>query len=187
MKLVIVMLMLTGCGHVTTQYVTGSPVNGTDGTNGADGLSVVFNTAPATTLQCSNGGTAVAMANATIGTPYSTSLPNQSVFFVCNGQNGQTPLSVISTVAPCTNASSPWKEQLLCLSDGSLLGDFSDNASGLNTRFAFIPNGSYIDTDSSGCNFNVNVASDGSSTVSWNAGSNSYGNWTTASQTCQKQ
>ena len=87
-------------------------------------------------------------------------------------------------IAPCTEASSPYKEQLLCLNDGGLLGDFSDSASGLNTRFAFIPTGSYVDTDDSGCNFSVLVDSNGNSTLTYTAGNNQYGTWVAGSVTC---
>ena len=100
-----------------------------------------------------------------------------------NGTNGTN--SIVSEVAPCGENSSPWKEQLLCLDNGTILASFSDSASGLNTRFANIGTGSYDDTDSSGCQFSVVVATDGSTTVSWDHGSNQYSTWTSGTYTCQ--
>ena len=63
------------------------------------------------------------------------------------------------------------------LQGGRVPGNFSESASGTNTRFAFIPNGSYVDTDESGCNFTVTGDGSTTSTISWSAGSNSYATW----------
>jgi hypothetical protein len=181
--------VLSGCGKTNTVVGSQGPAgavgpSGTPGASGSNGLSVVSSSTAATAAECSNGGTVIAMAQAPAGTPYNTSEPDQTIVVVCNGQNGQVPLSIMYPIAPCTNASSPYKEQLLCLNDGGLLGDFSDSASGLNTRFAFIPTGSYADTDDSGCQFNVSVDAKGDSTLSYSAGSNQYGKWVAGSVTC---
>lgn len=85
-------------------------------------------------------------------------------------------LQVVQQITPCGPNSSPWKEVLLQLAGGSLIGTFSDNASGLNTRLSDIPDGSYIDTDNSGCNFSVSTSGSNRS-ISWNTGSNSYSTW----------
>jgi hypothetical protein len=169
-------------GATGAQGSTGQ--TGSQGVAGENGLSIVSSTTTATATECSNGGTVIAMAQATTGMPYSTSEPNQTMVVVCNGQNAEVPLSIMYPIAPCTNTSSPYKEQLLCLNDGGLLGDFSDSASGLNTRFAFLPTGSYIDTDDSGCQFNVVVNAHGDSTLSYNSGYNNYGTWLSGSITC---
>ena len=169
-------------GETGSQGIQGQV--GATGSTGQNGLSVVAKTTPATPTQCSNGGTVIAMAQAPAGTPYSTSEPNQNIIIVCNGQNAQVPLSIMYPVAPCTNVSSPYKEQLLCLNDGGLLGSFSDSASGLNTRFAFIPTGAYIDTDDSGCQFNVSVNAHGDSTLTYGSGNNGYGAWSAGGVTC---
>ena len=188
---VIAISMLSGCGRRDLVGIPGPQGSagpaGPQGNSGSNGLSIVAATTPATVAECANGGTVIAMAQAPAGTAYTTSEPDQSIVVVCNGQNGTSPLSIMYPVAPCTNASSPYKEQLLCLNSGGLLGDFSDNANGLNTRFAFIPTGSYIDTDDSGCQFNVSVASNGSSTLTYAAGHNQYGSWVAGSVTCQAQ
>jgi hypothetical protein len=104
---------------------------------------------------------------------------------ILNGVNGTTPYSVLGPIQPCGAASSPWKEVLLCLSNGSILGSFSETASGQNTRFAFLPAGTYQDTDESGCNFSVAVGPDSSSVLSWTAGSNQYSTWQANSIICQ--
>lgn len=88
----------------------------------------------------------------------------------------------IQTITPCGPASSPWKERLLCVGN-NLLSSFSDNASGTNTRLAFLTEGSFIDTDSSGCTFSV-IVTDSSTSVSWSAGSNQYAAWAAQSVTC---
>jgi hypothetical protein len=92
--------------------------------------------------------------------------------------------SVVSLIAPCGVASSPWKEQIMCLTTGQLLASFSQNSAGQNTRFSLIGTGDYEDTDESGCNFHVDVDDLGNSTVSWKAGSNTYSTWQDMSQTC---
>jgi hypothetical protein len=86
-------------------------------------------------------------------------------------------------IQPCTASSSPWKEVLLCLPDGNILADFSDNASGLDTRLSLIPPGTYQDTDNSGCVFNVAASGSGLS-VSWGAGSNQYATWPAGAVYC---
>ena len=57
------------------------------------------------------------------------------------------------------------------------MSDFSETASGQNTRLAFIPNGTYQDTDESGCQFTVAGDNLTYSSISWGAGSNSYSTW----------
>jgi hypothetical protein len=105
---------------------------------------------------------------------------------VLNGVDGKDGInSVTKLIAPCGNESSPWKEQLICLNDGTLLASFSANMSGLDTRFSIIPTGSYIDTDESGCYFNVKVDENNNSTVYWNAGSNKYSKWDNGEMTCK--
>lgn len=187
MEYVVLIMFLMACAPVSHDFIQGGQgAPGTNGTKGNDGLSVVISTAPTTPLECSNGGTVVALAVSPAGTPYNTSEPDQTIFFVCNGQDAKNPLEIVYPIAPCTNASSPYKEQLLCLNDGGILGSFSDTMSGSNTRFAFLPSGSYIDTDDSGCNFSVVTAS-GASTLSYSAGSNQYASWAANSITCQVQ
>ena len=101
------------------------------------------------------------------------------------GPAGPTlPLSMMDAITPCSPNSSPWKELIFCLADGNLLGSFSANMSGLETRLAFVGPGSYEDTDSSGCNFNVVSDGNGGNIISWSAGHNSYSTWTASSFDC---
>jgi hypothetical protein len=93
------------------------------------------------------------------------------------------PISPVGIVSACGEASSPWKEVLICLSNGDLLASFSQSASGQDTRLAIIPDGAYQNTDDSNCNFIVS-STHSMRTVSWNAGSNSYASWSAASQSC---
>jgi len=181
--------------------------SGSPGISGSNGLSMVFTTVAADSISCPNGGSTILIALDTSGTGVlNTSDAELQSATVCNGSNGSngndgspgpigpsglpgtsaspTPFSIVSLIAPCTQASSPWKEEILCLADGSLLASFSDNAGGLNTRFSLIPTGSYIDTDSSGCNFSVSSLPNGNTSVSWAAGSNQYATWNAQTVTC---
>lgn len=93
------------------------------------------------------------------------------------------PISPVGIITPCGSQSSPWKEVLICLSDGDILSSFSETISGQDTRLAIIPNGNYIDTDESGCNFTV--SSDSNNVyVSWNTGSNQYSSWASETDKC---
>lgn len=137
--------------------------NGTNGTNGTNGVSctvtpiVPSNSVPAggALLQC--GLTQVAIYN--------------------GAASGAAQMyQVVQEIHPCGIASSPWKEVLLQLLGGNLIGDFSENGNALTTRLSDIPDGSYEDTDDSGCNFSVST-SGSTRSVSWAAGHNSYSTW----------
>lgn len=65
-------------------------------------------------------------------------------------------------IDPCGDTVGKYDEVLLRLSDGSIIASFSDSASGQNTRFALIPNGSYQTTDGTSCRFSVS-----NGVVSW--------------------
>ncbi len=167
---------------------TGS--QGTAGTNGAPGLagsngvSSAFIITPATILECASGGYDIALTDTTHSQTISICNGNAGATGNAgtngtNGQNGGTvSFSLVQVIQPCGAASSPWKEVLLGLQGGQILSSFSEAASGTNTRFSFIPNGTYSDTDASGCSFTV--SGDGSTTnsITWGSGSNSYSTWT---------
>lgn len=70
---------------------------------------------------------------------------------------------VSAIIDPCGDAPGIVDEVLLKLHNGQILVSFSDNASGLNTRFAVLGAGSYRTTDGTNCNFSV----DGSGNVSF--------------------
>jgi hypothetical protein len=151
--------------------------NGSDGQSGANGYSSLINII-ASASSCANGGiTVISGLDSNSDGILTSTDTNIKTAEICNGENGQdgqdgkTPaFSAVSTIAPCGNTVA-WKEQLLCLGNGKILASFSENVNGLNTRLAFITDGSYLNTDSSNCSFNINTLSDGSTQVSWNGGS----------------
>jgi hypothetical protein len=156
-------LVLSGCGKNDTVYTAGQ-----QGPAGPQGVAGQVGATGATGANGTNGATGATGATGAAG------------------QNAPTALALEQFIAPCTNASSPWKEQLLCYNNGLLMADFSATMSGDETRLSFIPAGSYEDTDDSGCNFSVSVDSAGDSIVIWGAGSNQYATWTASSVTCKK-
>lgn len=162
-------------------------LQGSTGFAGTNGLSIVVATVTATALQCPTGGQVILLAQDAKRTGiYDVNDPDQSSATICNGAAAAvTPFLPISPIEPCGASSSPWKEVLLCLNNGSVLATFSANESGKDTRLAFIPAGAYLDTDDSNCLFNVSTSTDGSTTVSWGAGSNRYSTWGAGGQTCR--
>lgn len=174
---------------------SGTPgLTGGMGLTGQSGLSTVMTTVNATPVQCPNGGIVLMMAlDSNNNGIYDVSDTNQTSATVCNGQNGlngqagtngtnganggTVTFNLVQVIEPCGYNSSPWKEVLLGLQGGQLLSSYSENVSGQNTRFVFIPDGSYIDTDSSGCNFTVTGDGSTTSQISWGAGSNAYSTW----------
>lgn len=179
---------------------------GSTGTAGQNGTGVVFAFTDASLDQCPAGGTLLAMArdfnaNGVLD-------PLDSGFHttvLCNGVNGATgsqgaqgdtgvtgatgapgtvsQFAPTTLIQPCGQASSPWKEVLLCLADGEILASFSENMAGQNTRLSLIPPGSYQDTDSSGCVFSVANAGAGHM-VTWGAGSNQFSTWAAGASYC---
>lgn len=100
------------------------------------------------------------------------------------GAAGVSPLySPVGIIQPCGATSSAYKEALLGLTGGFILSEFSGSSDGLTVRNTLLPDGSYEDTDASGCTFSVSTASNGNRTVSWNGGQATYNaateNWTT--------
>ena len=79
----------------------------------------------------------------------------------------QTAFTIVKPIEPCGPSSSAYKEVLLCLADGSILADFSKSADGNLTRLAFIPAGTYQDTDDSACTFGVFSDGNGGLNVAW--------------------
>jgi hypothetical protein len=158
---------------------------GTNGTDGTAGTSSSVNMAAASVNECPSGGWDITMTNAGV-----TSQP----YPLCNGADGTAGatgatgdtgatgaagapaptynLSLVQLIAPCGEASSDYKEQLMLFSDGSLLADFSASSDADTVRLSFIPDGVYIDTDDSGCEFTVST-SGATRTLTWGAGSSS--------------
>lgn len=143
--------------------------SGAAGAAGSDGASTVLKVIPAASSACPAGGSTILMALDVqhLG-QYSTSAPNQESLTICNGQNAAvSAYTPVEPIQPCGNTVA-YKEVLLRLSGGEVLASFSENANGLNTRFSFLPDGSYVDTDASGCNFSLATSADGSQrAMSW--------------------
>jgi hypothetical protein len=99
---------------------------------------------------------------------YDLTLPNQRSVTMCNGQDAVTPAyATVEPILPCGNTVA-FKEVLLRLRNGQVLRSFSNDASGAMTRLAFLPDGSFIDTDNSSCTFSLSTSDDGKlRSVSW--------------------
>jgi hypothetical protein len=164
---------------------------GANGIDGKDGVGVVFAQLDATIDQCPSGGRVLVIASDTenIG-QYSNSSENKQSIVTCNGSPGKdTSFDLLTAIAPCGMDSEPGlgKEILLCLSDGSVISSFSDNASGKNTRLAFIPlNVQLQDTDGSLCIFMATKNENNDTIIQWNPGSNGKTSWLGGSQVCKK-
>lgn len=162
--------------------------DGANGTNGADGVSMVFESIAASSGQCANGGNVLLIAlDSDRSGSLSLSDDHYQSIVMCHGLNGAhgtdgtdgqdgadgvnaslgrfTPVDVI---VACGNTSA-YKEVLLILYSGDVLASFSNNTQGDMTRLAFLPDGTYMNTDSSGCIFSLATSSDGTQrSVSWN-------------------
>jgi hypothetical protein len=161
------LLVLTSCGKNRFEVVYTSAMNGKDGYNS---VINVINSAPS----CAAGGITV-LAGIDVDNDGMVTSADENVqsSTVCNGVNGQdgatAPYAPVGTIAPCGNTVQ-WKEQLLCLGNGKLLGSFSENINGYNTRLSFLNDGSYVNSDGSNCSFTVSTLIDGSSKVTWSSG-----------------
>jgi len=84
---------------------------------------------------------------------YQPHLPQSSTTTLCNGSTpavaGYAPVEAIQ---PC-GVSPGFREVLLRLSNGRVLASLSNNAQGGMTRLAFLPDGTYMTTDSMNCRF----------------------------------
>lgn len=154
---------------------------GSTGSQGQQGVAGQTGATGATGSTGNNGTNGTNGVNGTNGT---------------NGTNAVLPQYMpVIAITPCGANSSSYKEVLLGLQGGSILSEFTGNASNAATvRNTLVPDGSYYDTDDSECNFSVSTTSNGNRTVSWNgtaanqsgtpyhAGSASYtastGQWT---------
>lgn len=65
--------------------------------------------------------------------------------------------AVLEVIDPCGDAPGIYDEVILRLANGQLLASFSQNASGLNTRFSILTAGNYVTTDGSNCHFSVSL------------------------------
>lgn len=146
-----------------------SGADGKDGTNGHDGNGVAFNVVAADMSSCPNGGSTVLMATDIGNTGiYDITAPNQQSMTICNGLNAQVPsYTPVEPITACGDTVA-YKEVLLRLSNGQVLGSVSNDIGGTMTRLAFLPDGNFMNTDNSGCNFSLSTSADGNTrSISW--------------------
>jgi len=142
---------------------------GAAGPAGSNGHNIVYAVTAASTTTCPDGGSTVLMALDVNNTgEYCALDPNQQSIVLCNGKNAPlSPYLPIQPIMPCGN-NVAYKEVLLRLSNGQVLAAFSDNVGGLNTRLTLLPDGSYIDTDDSNCQFSLLTSNDQATrSISW--------------------
>lgn len=143
--------------------------NGQDGQNGRDGNGVAFAVVDASSAVCSQGGSTILMATDIDNTGvYRIDAPNQHAMIICNGQNAQVPAYTPVDVIHACGDNVAYKEVLLRLSNGNVLGSFSNDSGGTMTRLAFLSDGTFMNTDGSGCTFTLSTSADGKTrSVSW--------------------
>lgn len=154
---------------------------GQNGANGIAGTSSTIETLAATVDQCPAGGTVFLVETTTPEDACETECTTIQSAVVCNGQQGErgdpgqdgasglTPFTTVGFIEPCGAQSSSFKEELICLADGSLLASFSKTSGGADTRLAFLVPGTYEDTDGSKCVFTVAADDSGGLRVTWDA------------------
>ncbi len=154
---------------VLKKYSVCNGTNGTNGSNGHNGSGVAFRVIAAPISVCTAGGSTVMMATDVASTGvYSIDAPNQQSMTICNGQNAVLPdYSPVEPILACGD-NVAYKEVLLRLQNGQVLGSFSNDTGGTMTRLAFIPDGNYMNTDNSGCTFSLSTSTDGKTrSISW--------------------
>lgn len=166
-KLIVLCLLMSACAPARyesmgySEQVQGpAGKDGTSGINGQDGYSVVFSSVAATT--CTNGGSVLLMAkDSNRNGVLDTSDTNLQATTICNGVNGTTPpvppMSIVAVLDPCGDKAGVFDEVLLKMQNNTIVSSFSDNVSGLNTRFSILGAGSYKTTDGSNCFFSVDA------------------------------
>lgn len=141
---------------------------GPTGPAGSRGHSMVFQTVDASLQQCgTQGGKVILMALDVddLGV-YQPHLPQASAATLCNGHTPTlTSFTPIEAIQPC-GAGPGFREVLLRLSNGQVLASLSNNVHGDMTRLAFLPDGSYLTTDSMSCRFSLSTSGEIRS-VSW--------------------
>lgn len=154
---------------------------GAAGSAGSNGYNMVFQATAASPAQCSAGGSVVVMAlDTNRNNQYDPSDSSASTITLCNGVNGTNgtngsngadavlpAYTPVAPIYPCGKTVA-YKEVLLRLQNGEILSSFSDNAAGSMTRLTFLPDGTYLDTDNSSCQFSITTSSDQKTrSISW--------------------
>jgi hypothetical protein len=143
--------------------------NGSNGSNGQNGNGVAFTVVEASTQVCGNGGFTILMATDVGNTGvYSVEADNQQSMTICNGANAApTEYTAVDTILACGN-NVAYKEVLLRLQNGQVLGSVSNDTGGSMTRLSFLSDGTFMNTDDSGCVFTLSTSSDGKTrSISW--------------------
>jgi hypothetical protein len=148
--------IIASCGKTDIEpdmiVIEGQPgrdgVDGRDGSDGAAGAGCEVSEILPSILAPAGGALISCGPNTVI------------VYNGVNGEDGEDatlpPTSIVEVINPCEDHPTVVDEVILKLQDGNLLASFSDNQSGLNTRFSLLQPGNYMVTDGSGCFFTVN-------------------------------
>jgi hypothetical protein len=137
------------------------------GESGKDGLTLLFDISQAEDL-CPNNGQTISLG---YDLDFSESLELAEVTqiaVICNGLDGElgpegpagkdapiTSFTPVSIIDPCGNSPNIYNEVFLKLENDTILASFSDNASGKNTRFSILVDGTYQTTDGDNCIFQI--------------------------------
>jgi hypothetical protein len=144
-------------------------VDGVNGANGSDGISLVFDLFPAAAPMCSEGGSTILVARDThVNDVLDSEDDDMKSATLCNGQSApMSDYTPVDLIMPCGDTV-PNKEVLLRLHDGQVLAVFSANTGGDMTRLSVLHDGTFIDTDTSGCVFTLQTSDDGHMrSISW--------------------
>ena len=173
-KLIVLALLAASCGRKGSPRTYYYGRDGIDGKAGKDGSNAVIKMVSFSGVSgsCTNGGiTILSATDANDSGSLDSEDTNLVSSTVCNGTNGldgsdgqdgadgqDAPVNSFTPVAildPCGNHPSYFDEVMLKLHNGQVLASFSDNASGLNTRFSILGAGSYRTTDGTNCYFSI--------------------------------
>jgi hypothetical protein len=169
MKLISVVLlvsMISACGDGLV--LVQRPKDGVDGKNGHN---AAFDVAVPLVGVCSNGGS-ILNAGTDLDDNLILDLSEVTVSIItCNGTNGvngtngidgvspaMPALMPVAILNPCGDAPSIYDEVFLKLADGTVLASYSDNTSGMNTRFTKLIAGTYGTTDGDNCVFTIDAS-----------------------------
>jgi hypothetical protein len=148
--------IIASCGKTDIEpdmvVVEGQPgrdgVDGRDGSDGAAGAGCEVSEILPSLLAPAGGALISCGPNTVI------------VYNGVNGEDGEDatlpPTSIVEVIDPCGDAPGIFDEVLLKLENDQILASFSQNQSGLNTRFSLLTPGTYGTTDGTSCVFTVN-------------------------------
>ena len=130
---------------------------------------------PADAVQCATGGSLIEIfVDANVDGLRSEGEAVVSSSAVCHGSNGAagadgaiSPFNIVDAIFPCGDTGN-FKEVLLRLQNGSVLSSFSNTSGGDMTRLVLLPDGTYMNTDNSGCVFTLASSVENQSrSISW--------------------